>query len=438
MSFANQTPSGSEGSSSAPPQTLAYSIRPSFRRALHAFLVHHNPFYLLSALCMIAGCYALNSGLDVRSGEVRRVLVLVGTLNVYEFMLLGLGVYLIRRRNVVRDGRTLLLLQAVFLVDLTFLNAETAASSLRAGVALNAALWVLAVAKVGFVLYALSPAGSRFPFRTFAFVAVQLAALLALPCLFKWIERGGAVQSRHFYAAWWAVGLLPVLAELQRRLPGLAGETRAGETPATRPRMGRAYVLVAGASLLAHVGMMQWVYKVPFHPAELSPVLLGLAVALAAPEAARLLGPANLRTLRLALPAAAVLLALVPFEGARAEAVLPSFAAGRGGRVQVSPLLLAMAGAYLAYVYLYLLPRAVWFVSAAVVVAAAGLFGPTWAQTEETAASLWRWALAHALRLVPRTPLQWAATAISAAFALLGLGAWVSLSQGRKKEGNPE
>src|SRR5215212_8922104 len=151
MTFPDHTPTGSDVpasvSSSAPPplpQSLCYSIRPTLRRTLHAFLVHHNPFYLLSALCMIAGCYALNSGLDVRSGQVRSILVLVGTLNVYEFMLLGLGVYLIRRRNVVRDGRTLLLLQAVFLVDLTFLNAETAAASLSAGLALNAALWVLA------------------------------------------------------------------------------------------------------------------------------------------------------------------------------------------------------------------------------------------------------------------------------------------------------
>jgi hypothetical protein len=100
--------------------------------------------------------------------------------------------------------------------------------------------------------------------------------------------------------------------------------------------------------------------------------------------------------------------------------------------------MLAVAGAYLVYVYLYLLPRAIWFISAAVFVAAAALFGPTWTQTEAFVASSWRWTWTCALRLIPRTPLQWAATAISAAFALLGLGAWVSLSQGRQKEGHAE
>jgi len=97
-----------------------------------------------------------------------------------------------------------------------------------------------------------------------------------------------------------------------------------------------------------------------------------------------------------------------------------------------------VAGAYLVYVYLYLLPRAIWYVGAAVLVVAAALFGPSWAQTEALATASWRWTWASALRLVPRTPLQWAAAAISAAFALLGLGAWVSLSQGRQKEGQVE
>ena len=35
------------------------------------------------------------------------------------------------------------------------------------------------------------------------------------------------------------------------------------------------------ASLLVHLGMLHWVYRVPFLAADASPVLLGLAVALA-------------------------------------------------------------------------------------------------------------------------------------------------------------
>src|SRR5690348_12261067 len=115
--------------SDAPTSPAVPPTPPRTPNPLLRFLVHHNPFYLLSALCMIAGCYALNSALQTRSGELPKLLLLMGTLQLYEFLLVGLGVYLIVKHRLDRDGRTLLLLDAVFLVDLTFLNAETAATS---------------------------------------------------------------------------------------------------------------------------------------------------------------------------------------------------------------------------------------------------------------------------------------------------------------------
>ena len=72
-----RVPSPSLPPSSIPPP---YRLRPSLRAVLLAFLVHHNPFYLLRRLCMIAGCYALN-GPGLQRGEFGRVLILVGTLN---------------------------------------------------------------------------------------------------------------------------------------------------------------------------------------------------------------------------------------------------------------------------------------------------------------------------------------------------------------------
>src|SRR5436190_21775518 len=107
---------------------------PPIGNPLLRFLVHNNPFYLLSALCMIAGCFALNSALQTRSGELPKLLLLMGTLQLYELLLVGLGLYLIVKHRLDRDGRTLLLLDAVFLVDLTFLNNETAATNLWAGI----------------------------------------------------------------------------------------------------------------------------------------------------------------------------------------------------------------------------------------------------------------------------------------------------------------
>lgn len=97
-----------------------YTLRPSVRASVRAFLVHQNPFYLLSALCMLGGCYGLNSGLGVRTGELWKLLGLIAALNAYEAILIGLGLYLIKRRRIVRDGRTLLLLESAFLADVAF------------------------------------------------------------------------------------------------------------------------------------------------------------------------------------------------------------------------------------------------------------------------------------------------------------------------------
>src|SRR5689334_1313949 len=97
---------------------------PTLRAALFRFLFRTNPFYLLSAACMLGGCLALTNSLSWTSIPLPRLLALIVTLNVYEGMLLGLGLYLLARRGIVRDGLMLLFLEALFLVDAAFLNVE--------------------------------------------------------------------------------------------------------------------------------------------------------------------------------------------------------------------------------------------------------------------------------------------------------------------------
>src|SRR4051812_199934 len=204
-------------SATAPAPTAPAPLPPNANSLLR-FLIHNNPFYLLSALCMIAGCFALNSALQTRSGELSKLLLLMGTLQLYELLLVGLGLYLIVKHRLDRDGRTLLLLDAVFLVDLTFLNNETAATNLWAGILVNGITLLLAVGKVALVMAALSV---RFPRRTFGFVVLQLAVLLGMPCVLKCVEHPGALHAGitplQLYAAWWAAGLALVVFEVTRR-----------------------------------------------------------------------------------------------------------------------------------------------------------------------------------------------------------------------------
>src|SRR5438552_15522935 len=118
------------------------------RRSLFRFIIDHNPFFLLSAVCMLGGCLALTNSLSWSPIRLQRLLMLVVTLNIYEALLITLAIFLIAKRRLVRDCTILLMLEAFFLVDVTFLHAELFAASLRIGLVVNSIILVLAIAKV--------------------------------------------------------------------------------------------------------------------------------------------------------------------------------------------------------------------------------------------------------------------------------------------------
>src|SRR5688500_11080747 len=107
-----------------PPDRLQRKPRTAGGQDLLEFLIEHNPFYLLSAGCMLLGCLVLANTMSFTPVRAGRLLALIVTLNVYEAVLIALGLLLIVRRNLVRDGRVLLVLEAFFLVDVTFLGNE--------------------------------------------------------------------------------------------------------------------------------------------------------------------------------------------------------------------------------------------------------------------------------------------------------------------------
>lgn len=416
----NVTPAASPGTADASrdeiPPDPPYSRPPSLRRLLIAFFVHHNPFYLLSALCMIAGCYTLNAGLELRTGEIQRILILIVTLAVYELLLLILGLFLIRSRGILRDGRTLLLLQLVFLVDLTFLNAETATIDLRSGLFLNGVLWLMALGKVGLALKVLSP---RFPWRAYLMAGLMLTALFALPGVLKAVSDDGWIAGLHFHAMWWGVGLLPVACEMIRHVGRRQADNPADQM---RPRLAGLYVAIGFMSVVAHLSLMHWVYRGRFYSADLTPVLLGLAVAAAYGSPNRVIRGGDLRLARFWLPVAAVLCAVA---GPRPL----DLAIGLGGRFELTSLHLAMLGAAALYTYAYFWRWARTIAVTTAAIAALALFGPTLRQILSSLQVAWDDAIAFVWQLMPKTMVQWGMTAIGASFAFLGLGALLSLSQ---------
>jgi hypothetical protein len=176
----------------------------SFAERVLEKLQDNNPFYIISAACMLGGILAITNSLSWWSIPTGNLLCLIGTLNVYEAVVIGLAIYLIKERKIARDGVMLLILEAFFLVDVTFLNAEIATSQPMLGIFVNGMLFLAAVAKLAVVGRVLGlPTGSG----QFGAFVVQLAALFALPIWFRWIDHG-ELSALLFYGAWWGVGLL--------------------------------------------------------------------------------------------------------------------------------------------------------------------------------------------------------------------------------------
>src|SRR5215216_317762 len=84
------------------------------------FIIDHNPCYLLSVLFMLIGCWLLNFALYTNAGDIRKLILLLLIVNLYELLLIALGLTLIKRVVFKNDGRILLGLEALFLIDITF------------------------------------------------------------------------------------------------------------------------------------------------------------------------------------------------------------------------------------------------------------------------------------------------------------------------------
>ncbi len=371
-------------------------------------LVHdRNPFYLLSALSMFVGFRVVIAALDSAPGEWRTLLSLIVTVNVYEAVLIGLALFLIVRRGLLRDGWILLGIDALFLVDLTNLNAELFTATPKLGAVVNGACFLLAMAKVGVVVRALR---LRLTPGTVLYIAAQLAFMFALPGTFRLLRSSAAtVSPLHVYAMWWAAGgLVAVGAAVVRRDPRSAGNPMAA-LPV------RLYVLVPLASLLYHLASENRVYWVHFEPANVAPLLLAAVVAVNR-------GPRNALKLQpsLVLVGLAVLASVVTPDDRSAMVTHLLGVTLTPFRLVLLPAA-AVAGLLAAYHHHWPTGAAV---AAGTVLALVWPSLPAILRQLERAAD-WAWDLAG--RLVPETALQWGYTAIAGSFLLLGVGAVVSL-----------
>lgn len=241
-------------------------------RSLHS----RNPFYLLSAVCMLTGCYALSRAIGLQPGNWKPLVELIGVLQIYEFVLLGLAMFLSKQDRMPGDARMAFLLGLLFIADATFLNTELAASS----------PWIapwMALAHLAFLVpkwLFLRDALALTSLRVLALTPAQIGLLVYIPGTFSAIHfmdsrvhalgLGRAMLPLVIYVVWWLVGMLP-LAYLWAD-----GDSEHGHDRLARS-ISRASLYVPSVSILVHLFMLHWLYGLPVYASYLTPLYLGVA-----------------------------------------------------------------------------------------------------------------------------------------------------------------
>ncbi|MFT3786388.1 MAG: hypothetical protein QM770_09500 [Tepidisphaeraceae bacterium] len=388
-----------------------------------------NPIYLLSAACMLLGCLLLTNDLSFHRVSVKQGLTLLATLASYQLALFAAGAFLALKRGVLRDATMLLVLDAIFLSDITFALSNLVTAEPATGLAIGLSLAGAGLARVAWVCDRL---GYRMSLHRAVLLGAMLLLLPALPWFLKHADgTGGQLTPMLMYVVWWALGMLAIGT---MTVDAIVAPTTSEPTTrlARRARqLQPMYLMMAWLSLVAHLGMLHWVYNVRYETPMASPMLLVGAVV-----AWRIHGLKWIRTFD-AVRAEIALIAASVFVSSRDPMSLKLAVTIGGSTLTVSSWLITLVAAYIALT-LILFPRhALWFGLAGAASAAWYLFGPTARQIGDFFTMLFRWSDRTARNLTPTTAFAWGVITVVVSFVLLAVGLIVSLSKSPDTEENP-
>jgi hypothetical protein len=378
-------------------------------------VIDHNPFFLISGLLMLVGCFTINGAAHGDPSAIWPIAGLILLFNLYEALLIGLAVYLSGPRKLYRDAACLILLEALLLCDVSLAYSELMMKSLPMGIIFNAT----AVALVGLKIHLIGRAlGLRLTKTGWAGLMAVFILMFGLPGLFRELTRLDLLEPNHFYAAWWAVGLAAVLTAVSR--PWFT--SRRSHDPAKRKLIlwtKRCLIALPLASLALHLRAAHYIDDEPFYLFNLSPMILGVTAAWVHLRA---------RSHRVSDVAAVTL-----FAGGVAVALSTSFpnsviwSVFPDGSMPISPLRLTLIATAALGVYAWC-RRGVWVClpAALSLLFAAGL-GHRVSVIEQSLNTLWRKISGVLSMFIPDTALGWGYVAVAFSFLFLALGAVASM-----------
>lgn len=233
---------------------------------IHEWFVRYNPLYFASALSILAGVYYVGQGFE-EAGRPEARVDLTYVLEAYQVLVIAGAALLLRRAGQCRPAVILGLLQALFLVDVTFQNEVLALYEKR----LLAVGWLMwALVKLGALCWAL-----RLRPRL-SMLAVPVLAVLGVVATPQLMDVGLVDRSAvHLAATWYGAAVLALALKLRPRAATALRLDRWGRTVLRRGL--RAAVRIWAFLLLLHVVASAIVFEVEVGWIYLAPWLLVLA-----------------------------------------------------------------------------------------------------------------------------------------------------------------
>ena len=242
---------------------------------LGRMIVDHNPFFLVSGVLMLVGCFLINGSVHDKPLLIWPVVVLVAVFNVYEMLIITLAVRLARTRRYTRDAGFLLLLEVLLLCDATLAYNEVLLKNLPVGVIVCS----IALAMAGTKLWILDRGLRLRTTKAGAWmITLTIALIFLLPGVFRELIRNDWVREGHYFLAWWLISALPLLTAMTQPWFVLRRHGRSGPD-SLRRWIARLMFVVPILSVILHLRGAYYVDDRTFYFYNAAPLILGLTAA---------------------------------------------------------------------------------------------------------------------------------------------------------------
>lgn len=400
---------------------------------LQRYFKTHNPVYVFGSVLLVLGFFILSITLPGGIADTGTILGLILLQHLFEIGLIVLGLWLITHHEQVEDGRLLLIVESLLLVDGTFLTLDYFYRA--SGDSFQVMLLVAAVVlmqinamKVVAMFHLLKIHWAR---AHMFFIWLGFGLLFGLPVMLtvRWVW-DGAINAWGLYACWTVFG---ILAAGHGIWPHAARPEDDAEEEDTRPARRRdkeddsdadlerekhvsehliqTLVVCMYVSLFAHLMALGWVSDEPFYWRFLSPMLIAFGLA----KSALLPGFVDRRWFRIAqvaMPAIAVLLAFPTSDPSSADATF-----------QMITFKLTLVAAAFAYIYDFVRYRAMGFATGACVTVCLLLLGHRWSDVLDKIEWM-RWV--PPFSWLPDDPIVYAFTFVGGSVGMLAFGWWMT------------